>query len=114
STTTQTNIGLDFSLFGQNLFGSIDWYVKATKDMLINPAYIGVVDEGGYRWANGASMENKGIDVTTGYRNKTAFGLDYELTGVISAYKNKITHLPKAVENSYGGRQGDNIIGRPL
>lgn len=113
-TTTQTNIGLDFSLFGQNLFGSIDWYVKATKDMLINPAYIGVVGEGGYRWANGASMENKGIDVTTGYRNKTAFGLDYELTGVISAYKNKITHLPEAVENSYGGRQGDNIIGRPL
>ncbi|MEJ5144805.1 SusC/RagA family TonB-linked outer membrane protein [Sphingobacterium sp. MYb388] len=113
-TTTQTNIGLDFSFFNQSLYGSIDWYVKATKDMLINPAYIGVVGEGGYRWANGASMENKGVDISAGYRNKTAFGLDYDITGVFSAYKNKITHLPEAVENSYGGRQGDNIIGRPL
>lgn len=113
-TTTQTNIGLDFSFFNQSLYGSIDWYVKATKDMLINPAYIGVVGEGGYRWANGASMENKGVDISAGYRNKTAFGLDYDITGVFSAYKNKITHLPEAVENSYGGRLGDNIIGRPL
>ncbi|MEN5436405.1 TonB-dependent receptor [Sphingobacterium faecium] len=113
-TTTQTNIGLDFSFFNQSLYGSIDWYVKATKDMLINPAYIGVVGEGGYRWANGASMENKGVDISAGYRNKTAFGLDYDITGVFSAFKNKITHLPEAVENSYGGRQGDNIIGRPL
>ncbi|MDR2271028.1 MAG: TonB-dependent receptor [Sphingobacterium sp.] len=113
-TTTQTNVGLDFSLFNQNLYGSLDWYVKATKDMLINPAYIGVVGEGGYRWANGASMENKGLDLSAGYRNKTSFGLDYDVTAVFSTYKNKVTHLPQAVENSYGGRQGDNIIGRPL
>ncbi|HMR18527.1 MAG TPA: SusC/RagA family TonB-linked outer membrane protein, partial [Sphingobacterium sp.] len=113
-TTTQTNIGLDFELFGRNLYGSVDWYIKATKDMLINPAYIGIVGEGGYRWANGASMENKGFDVTMGYRNKTSFGLDYDITGVVSAYRNKVTHLPEAVENSYGGRPGDNIIGRPL
>lgn len=113
-TTTQTNIGLDFTLFGQHLYGSIDWYVKATKDMLINPAYIAVVGEGGYRWANGASMENKGLDITTGYRSKTTGGLDYDVTAVFSTYKNKVTHLPEAVENSYGGRQGDNIIGRPL
>jgi len=105
---------LDFSLFNQSLYGSIDWYVKATKDMLINPAYIGVVGEGGYRWANGASMENKGLDISAGYRNKTTFGLDYDVMAVFSTYKNKVTHLPEAVENSYGGRQGDNIIGRPL
>lgn len=113
-TTTQTNVGLDFELFGRNLYGSLDWYVKETKDMLINPAYIGIVGEGGYRWANGASMENKGFDVTAGFRNTTSFGLDYDITGVFSTYKNKVTHLPEAVENSYGGRAGDNIIGRPL
>ncbi|WP_232046132.1 SusC/RagA family TonB-linked outer membrane protein [Sphingobacterium daejeonense] len=113
-TTTQTNIGLDFELFGRNLYGSFDWYVKETKDMLINPAYIGVVGEGGYRWANGASMENKGFDITAGFKNNTSFGLDYDITGVFSTYKNKVTHLPEAVENSYGGRAGDNIVGRPL
>lgn len=113
-TTTQTNIGLDFEFFNRNLYGSVDWYVKETKDMLINPAYIGIVGEGGYRWANGASMENKGFDITAGYRNTASFGLDYNITGVFSTYKNRVTHLPEAVENSYGGRPGDNIIGRPL
>jgi hypothetical protein len=113
-TTTQTNIGLDFMFFKQSLYGSFDWYIKSTKDMLINPAYIGIVGEGGYRWANGASMENKGLDFTAGYRSTTSFGLDYDVTGIISTYKNKVTHLPEAVENSYGGRQGDNILGRPL
>lgn len=113
-TTEQTNIGLDFMLFGQNLYGSFDWYVKSTKDMLINPAYIGIVGEGGDRWANGASMENKGFDFSAGYRNKTSLGLEYDITGVFSAYKNKVTYLPESVENSYGGRAGDNIIGRPL
>lgn len=113
-TTTQTNIGLDFVLFGQSLYGSLDWYIKDTKDMLINPAYLAVVGEGGYRWVNGASMQNKGFDITAGYRNKTSFGLEYDITGVVSAYKNKVTHLPEDVENSYGGRAGDNIIGRAL
>lgn len=113
-TTEQTNIGLDFLLFGQNLYGSVDWYIKATKDMLINPAYIGIVGEGGYRWANGASMENRGFDFSAGYRNSSSFGLEYDITAVVSTYKNKITYLPESVENSYGGRPGDNIIGRPL
>lgn len=113
-TTEQTNIGLDFLLFNQSLYGSIDWYIKATKDMLINPAYIGIVGEGGYRWSNGASMENRGFDFSAGYKNSTSFGLEYDITGIVSAYRNKVTYLPESVENSYGGRPGDNILGRPL
>src|SRR5690606_1861599 len=57
---------------------------------------------------------NRGIAGTTGCRNKTALALGYELTGGISAYRNKITQLPEAVEHSYGGRQGDDISGRLL
>ncbi|MDR2914346.1 MAG: TonB-dependent receptor [Tannerella sp.] len=112
-TTTQTNIGLDFGFFEQKLYGSAEYYIKSTKDILIKPAYLAVVGEGGDRWANGASMENKGYEITLGYRDRTSFGLAYDITGNISGFKNKVTYLPEEVENSYGGRAGDNILGRP-
>lgn len=114
-TTTQTNIGLDFGFFGQKLSGSVDYYVKKTDDILVLPPYLGAIGEGGNRWANGASMENRGWEAILTYRNETAGGFKYEITGNISANKNKITRLPAEVRNSYGGNGvDDNILGRPI
>ena len=114
-TTTQTNIGLDFSLLKQTLYGSIEWYFKQTNNILIMPAYLGAIGEGGNQWLNGASMENKGLELTLGYRNKTAFGLNYDIVGNISGYRNKISKLPESVVNNYGGNgTTDNILGRPI
>lgn len=112
-TTTQTNLGLDFAFFNNSFYGSAEYYIKETKDILIKPAFLGVVGEGGSRWANGASMENRGIEFLLGYRNNTGYGLKYDITANISGFKNKVTHLPEEVENSYGGRAGDNILGHP-
>jgi TonB-linked SusC/RagA family outer membrane protein len=113
-TTTQTNIGVDFAFFNNTLYGSAEYYIKSTKDILIRPAYLAVVGEGGDRWSNGASMENKGFELLLGYRNSTKFGLKYDITANISGFKNKVTYLPEDVQNSYGGREGDNILGRPI
>ncbi len=113
-TTTQTNVGVDFDLFGQALYGTFEWYLKDTKDILIVPPYLGAIGEGGEQWQNGASMENKGLELTLGYRNKTSFGLKYDVVGNISGYKNKVTYLPESVVLSYGGTATDNILGRPI
>lgn len=114
-TTTQTNIGLDFGLLGQKLSGSLDVYQKVTKDILVLPPYLGVIGEGGNRWVNGASMENKGIEFALQYRNTTSWGLEYEVSGNIAANANKITELPEEVKNNYGGNGlEDNILGRPI
>jgi TonB-linked SusC/RagA family outer membrane protein len=113
-TTTQTNIGLDFGLLNQTLYGTIEWYLKQTKDILIRPPYLGAIGEGGDQWVNGASMENKGLEVTLGYRNTTSFGLHYDIAGNISGYRNKITYLPESVVLAYGGIATDNILGRPI
>ena len=114
-TTTQTNLGLDFGFFNQKLTGSVDVYQKDTKDILVLPPYLGVIGEGGNRWINGASMENKGIEVALGYQNKTTGGFGYEISGNFSMNRNKITELPKSVVNNYGGNgTTDNILGRPI
>jgi TonB-linked SusC/RagA family outer membrane protein len=114
-TTTQTNLGLDFTLFNQSLYGSMEWYFKQTNDILVNPPYLAAIGEGGNHWVNGASMENKGLEFTVGYRGKTTFGLEYDLTANISGYRNKITKLPESVVNNYGGNgTTDNILGRSI
>lgn len=114
-TTTQTNIGLDFGFFNQKLYGTAEYYIKQTKDILVQPPYLGIIGEGGYCWYNGASMENKGFEVSLGYRNQTDFGLAYDIAGNISGYRNKVTALPEDVENAYGGNgKGDNILGHPI
>jgi TonB-linked SusC/RagA family outer membrane protein len=114
-TTTQTNVGLDYGLFNQKLSGSIDYYFKSTKDILVMPPYLAVIGEGGNQWINGASMENKGWEFSLGYNDATSWGLKYEINANFSKNKNKITYLPPSVQNNYGGNgTTDNILGRPL
>lgn len=45
-TTTQTNLGVDFSFFRNSLYGSFDWYFKKTKDILVEMAGIAAMGEG--------------------------------------------------------------------
>lgn len=114
-TTTQTNLGLDFGFFNQLLYGSVEYYIKKTKDILYTPGYSAIKGEGASKTYNGASMENKGLEVTLGYRGTTRFGMQYDLTGNISTNANKVTYLPESVKNSYGGNGTyDNILGHPL
>jgi TonB-linked SusC/RagA family outer membrane protein len=109
--TTQTNFGLDFGLFDQSVYGSFDYFVKKTSDILVSPPFIAVQGEGGSEWFNGAGMSNKGFELALGYRGK--FGpVKFDISGNISAYRNKITSLPASVVNAYGGNgTTDNILG---
>ena len=112
-TTTQTNVGMDFSLFNQTLYGSAEYYYKKTTDILIKPSYIGILGEGGGQWRNAGSMENKGFEFNLGYRNKTAFGLSYANLGL---YRNKILFVPGEVASTgdFGGDGVMNIIGHSI
>lgn len=114
-TTTQTNIGLDFGFFDEKLYGSLDYFIKDTKDILVQPAYIAVVGDGGSQWLNGASMNNVGFEMLLGYRGRIGSDFKFDITGNIGTYKNKITQLPDAVVNTYGGNGlGDNILGHAI
>ena len=112
--TTQSNFGMDFGFLNQKIYGSLDYFVKTTSDMLVQPAYIAVIGEGGNRWVNGASMQNKGIELLLGYKGKIASKVNFDITGNIATYRNKITSLPQEVVNNYGGNgTTDNILGHP-
>ncbi|MDO4165195.1 MAG: TonB-dependent receptor [Bacteroides sp.] len=112
-TTTQTNIGLDFSLFGQSLYGSFDWYYKKTTDILLEMAGIAAMGEGSTQWINAGEMKNVGVEFNLGYRNTTSFGLKYDINANISTYRNEITKLPATVaaNGTFGGNGVESVIG---
>ena len=94
------NVGLDYAFFSNSLYGTVDAYIKKVKDMLINPAYLGSVGEGGASWQNGPSLENKGMEFTVGYRNKTPFGMTYNINANLDFFRNKVTYLPETTTGS--------------
>ena len=114
-TTTQTNLGLDFGLFHNALYGSFEWYYKKTKDILVNMPGIGVMGEGSSQWINAGEMENKGVELTLGYRGNVS-DFKYDLTGNIGTYRNEVTKLPEtiAARGTYGGNGVESVVGHPM
>ncbi|WP_019948779.1 SusC/RagA family TonB-linked outer membrane protein [Hymenobacter aerophilus] len=106
-TTTQTNLGIDFGLWQNKLSGSVDYFVKKSEDILVNLPYLAVVGEGGDRFVNGASIENRGWEFLLNYQNELANGLTYSITGNLATYRNELTYLPDEVINAYGGNGQD-------
>lgn len=114
-TTTQVNLGFDFSLFHNSLYGSFDWYHKKTTDILVLMNGIGVMGEGSSMWINAGEMLNKGVEFNIGYRGK-AGDFRYDLTGNIGTYRNEITKLPEtiAARGTFGGNGVKSVVGHPM
>lgn len=109
-TTIQYNAGIDFALFNNELYGTADIYLKKVKDMLIQPAYLASLGEGGASWSNGPSLENWGMEFTAGYRHTTAYGLGYNISGNLDFFRNRVTYLPETTTGSYVHTTTENLV----
>lgn len=90
-TTITRNLGLDFTLFGGALSGSIEAYLNTTKDLLIAFPVGGTGYDSQYR--NMGETENKGLEATITWHavNKKDWGIDFNAN--IGFNKNKIKDL---------------------
>ena len=109
-TTEQYNLGLDFTLFGSSVYGTVDAYIKNVKDMLINPAYLGSMGEGGASWLNGPSLRNWGMEFALGYRHTTEYGLRYNVNGNLDFFRQRVTYLPETTTGSYVHTAKENLV----
>ena len=90
-TTITRNVGLDFTLFGGKVNGSIEAYINTTKDLLIEFKTSGTGYDTQYR--NLGKTQNKGLEASFTYHaiNKKNYGLD--ITANIGINKNEIKEL---------------------
>lgn len=109
-TTIQYNAGVDFTLFNSSLYGSVDGYIKDVKDMLISPAYLGAMGEGGASWSNGPSLRNWGMEFMVGYRKSLKNGLSLDISANLDFFRNKVTYLPSTATGSYAHTPTENLV----
>jgi len=99
-TTASTNIGLDFGLMDGKISGSVDWYNKNTTGMLFGIAASSSIVPGGWIYANGGSINNKGVEAVVTVKAIEKKDLKWTTTINLSANKNMITSLQNAYGNS--------------
>jgi TonB-dependent starch-binding outer membrane protein SusC len=111
-TAIQTNVGLDFTMLKYKLSGSIDYFSRTTKDLLISVPV--ALTTGFYQFAdlNSGTLTNKGIEFSANYRDKIG-DVGYNIGGNFTLVKNEFTKLPDGID--YIQLNDKRIsLGRPL
>ena len=109
-TTIQYNAGFDFGFLKNRLTGSFDAYIKDVKDMLITPAYLGSMGEGGASWLNGPSLRNWGMEFQANWRDELSCGLYYKVGLNFDFFRNRVTYLPTTTTGSYAHTTTQNLV----
>jgi hypothetical protein len=89
---TQLNTGIDISLFGNRITGTVDVFQSQTKNMLIfNPvsAYLGY----DYRMENSGKMRNRGLEISLSGRIVDNGVFRWDLGTFISTVKNEVLDI---------------------
>ena len=115
-TSTQHNVGADFSVLHGDIYGSFDWFNKKTTDILLFMDGIAAMGEGNGQWINAGEVKNNGWELSLGYRHRLASGFSWDVNGNISRYANEVSRLPETVAASgrYGGNSKKTVIGHPM
>lgn len=88
--TSQLDLGFDAVLLN-NLTVTFDVYKKKTTGILQNPPIPGYAGYGSFA-QNVADIENKGLELEVGYKNKIG-ELNFGVNGNVSFYQNRVTKL---------------------
>ena len=110
-TTDEINVGTDFALLNNRIFGSFDYFTRKTSGILITPPVASALGEGQSKAVNGASKSNKGWEFVLGYRGTAQGDLKYNVIANFTHFRDKITELPENVRPAYAGNLVNTIIG---
>ena len=108
--TSEYNLGLDFGLLNNRIFGTIDLYSRLTEDLIFSRS-VGAVNGFSSVYQNIGSTTNKGIEIALNTVNISNRDFSWKTRYTFSLNRNKIKDL-------YGDRQDDLgnrwFIGKPI
>lgn len=108
-TSESTNFGLDFGLFNDKLYGSVEYFDILTDDLIASTANSTTGPDASPASTNFGSIENTGIDLLLGYGTTTNSGFTYGFEGTFSRYKNEVVELANAFQFGNGGFRGGAV-----
>jgi TonB-linked SusC/RagA family outer membrane protein len=101
--TAMTNFGLDLNMLENKIVLNADYFIRTTKDMLIEvpiPGYTGVRQA---PLVNRGSIQNQGIELNATYKSRTA-DFSYQVNGNIAFIKNEVLELGSEDDVILGGQ----------
>ena len=101
-TTTNANIGAEFSFWNGRVSGSLDVYYKKTADLLF---WVSIPESAGSRgyYGNIGDIANKGIELTLNVVPVRTKDVEWSLSGNISTNRATILKLPESKTGEFGG-----------
>ena len=106
--TYMTNVGFDFGLVNNKLTGTVDYFNKKTKDILINLPAPDVHGTASIPKQNSATVTNQGIEMTLGWQDQIG-DFSYGVNGNFTFVKNKVNKF-KGTDKGGISYDGANII----
>lgn len=92
-TSEQTNIGLDARFLNGRLGANLDFYIKNTKDWLVEAPILATAGAGA-PYINGGSVKNTGVELALTWNSQIGNDFHYNV-GINGAYnKNKVGKIP--------------------
>ncbi|UOG73302.1 TonB-dependent receptor [Hymenobacter tibetensis] len=92
-TTTQTDIGLDFGVLGNQLNFSVDWFDKVTKDVLVRVPRPALAGEVLVPYENAGRIRNRGLEFQATYQSDATKDFQWGVSANGSAVRNKVLSL---------------------
>ena len=111
-TTYVSNVGVDFGLLKFKLNGSVDFFVKNTKDILIDLPAPDVRGLASVPRQNVGKVRNTGIEITLSWNDKIG-EVGYFVTGNYTYVKNKLTKF-KGEESTINADRTMLLEGKPI
>ncbi len=115
-TTTNMNAGVEFSLFGSRLNGSVDVYNKKTSDLLF---WVSIPESAGTRgyYDNIGDIRNYGVELSLQGSVVRTTNVDWNIHFNTAHNKSRILSLPETKIADLGGFNEDSMwykVGGPL
>ena len=107
-TVVSKNIGLDFTVLKGKLDVACDYFIRDTKDMLMEKEYPGVLGADAPS-ENAADLRNAGWELAVTWRDRMANDLSYRINLSLSDYQTEITKYDNPT-----GAIGDYYVGKKV
>ena len=96
-TTTQTNFGLDATLFNNSLLLNVDYFIKNTDDILVQRPTLAVEGQADAPFINAGEIENTGIEIGATFYSQEYGDFSFEIGGNLTATENEVVSLSDEV-----------------
>ena len=101
-TSEQFNVGLDLRFLRDRLAINLDWFDKATKDLIVTGITTSTIVGVAASPMNAGNVDNQGVELEVRWKDQIG-DFNYGISGNFSTLKNRVTYLHPTLKDGLSG-----------